>query len=63
MNETLQKQISNFGGWALTFGFGYFLLSHLEQSTAAKIDLAFIAVGFLAIIAAWAGRRRVSSGN
>ena len=65
MNKILQKQVKSFGSWALTFGLGYYLLSHLSEASATMVDLAFIAIGVLALAVAgcgqWLDRRKRSA--
>ena len=50
MNNTSMR---SFGNWSLTFGLGYYLLAHLAEPLATKVDLAFIGIGILVLLAAW----------
>jgi hypothetical protein len=67
MSEIMQKQMRSFGSWSLTFGLGYFLLAHLSEPWATKADMAFIAIGVLALAVAgccrwWERRKHAANG-
>jgi hypothetical protein len=59
MSDTSRDWIESFGSWALNFGLGYYLLSHLSEPLATRTDLAFIGAGIVALSVA-AFRRRWS---
>ena len=57
MSDTSRDWVESFGSWSLTFGLGYYLLSHLSEPLATRVDLAFISGGIL-VLAVAAFRRR-----
>jgi hypothetical protein len=57
MSDKSRDWVESFGSWSLTFGFGYYLLSHLSEPLATRLDLAFIGGGILVLSVA-AFRRR-----
>jgi hypothetical protein len=65
MSNTSRDWMESFGSWSLTFGLGYYLLSHLLEPLATRVDLAFIAGGILVLAVAafrrrWCGRTRTA---
>ena len=52
MSNTSRDWVESFGGWSLTFGLGYYLLSHLSEPVAARADLAFVGMGILVLAVA-----------